>query len=55
MSNTLLLILIFIGCVIVYVIAQVVFYVRRSNQQWEEADKSKLREWEDDDDDWGKN
>ncbi|MDH3547531.1 MAG: hypothetical protein OEN22_10545 [Gammaproteobacteria bacterium] len=35
--------------VIVYVIAKVVYYMRQSAKQWEQVDKSKLREWEDDD------
>jgi hypothetical protein len=37
-----------VAAVIVYVVAQVVFYVRKSRQQWREVDKSKLRKWEDD-------
>jgi hypothetical protein len=35
---------------VVYVVAQVVFYVRKSKQQWREVDRSKLRKWEDEDD-----
>jgi len=34
--------------VVVYVVAQVVFYMRKSRQQWRDVDKSKLRKWEDD-------
>lgn len=44
--------LIFIAIVIIYTIAKVLDYMRKSEQQWREVDKSKLREW-DDDDDWG--
>ena len=43
------LLLVFIAVVVVYVIAKVVFYARKSEQQWQEVDKSKLREWTDDD------
>lgn len=46
----LLPILIMIAIVIVYTIAKIVAYVRKSEQQWQQADKSKLREWDDEDD-----
>ena len=46
-------ILIIIAIVIVYTIAKVRDLMRRSDEQWREVDKSKLREW-DDDDEWGK-
>ncbi|MDZ7644568.1 MAG: hypothetical protein U5K76_10345 [Woeseiaceae bacterium] len=36
--------------VVAYVIARVVQYSRQSRQQWREVDRSKLHEWEDDDD-----
>lgn len=36
--------------VIIYVIAKIIAYMRQSERQWEQVDKSKLREWEDDDD-----
>jgi hypothetical protein len=51
MPETLIYILLLIAIIIVYVVAKVVFYVRRSEEQWKEVDKSKLKEW-DDDDDW---
>ena len=35
--------------VIIYVVAKVIYYVRQSEKQWQEVDKSKLREWDDDD------
>ena len=50
MQNGLWIILVLIAVVIVYVIAKVVHYMRVSEQQWREVDKSKLREWEDEDD-----
>jgi len=46
----LLPILILIAIVIVYTIAKVLGYVRKSEQQWQQVDKSKLREWDDEDD-----
>jgi multisubunit Na+/H+ antiporter MnhC subunit len=42
-------ILVLIAIVIVYVVAKVVGYMRQSEEQWQQVDKSKLREWEDDD------
>lgn len=45
-------ILVLIAIVIIYVIAKVRYYVRRSEQQWEAVDKSKLKEWEDDEERW---
>jgi len=38
-----------IAAVVLYVAAKVVFYIRKSRQQWREVDRSKLREWEDED------
>ncbi len=52
MPEPLLYILIVIAVIIIYVLMKVVHYVRLSKQQWEEVDKSKLRTWEDDEDDW---
>ena len=49
MPDGLLPILVLIGVVIVYTIANVVQSVRRSEQQWRQVDRSKLREWHDDD------
>ena len=45
----LLPILLIVAAIIVYVIAKVVQNVRKSEQQWEQVDKSKLRIWDDDD------
>jgi beta-lactamase regulating signal transducer with metallopeptidase domain len=33
---------------IIYVWGKVRFYIRQSDAQWREVDKSKLRTWEDD-------
>lgn len=43
-------VMVIIAGVIVYALAQVFFYVRKSRQQWKEVDRSKLREWKDDED-----
>ena len=48
MPEGLLPILLIVAAVIVYVIAKVVQNVRKSEQQWEQVDKSKLRIWDDD-------
>lgn len=50
MPEGLWLILVFIAFVIVYTIAKVFEYMKRSEQQWRKVDKSKLREWGEDDD-----
>lgn len=42
-------VLVIIALVIVYTIAKVVQHMRKSEEQWREVDKSKLREWSDDD------
>ena len=44
-------IIVFILIVILWVISKVLFYARKSEEQWQRVDKSKLREW-DDDDEW---
>ena len=48
MPDGLKYLLIFIALVVVYTIAKVVSYMRQSERQWEEVDKSKLKKWEDD-------
>lgn len=49
MPDGLLPILAIIFVVIVYAIAKVMQNVRKSEQQWQQVDKSKLKEWQDDD------
>lgn len=49
MPDGLLPILLLIAVVFIYTIAKVTAYVARSEQQWREVDKSKLKKWEDDD------
>lgn len=43
-------ILVLIALVILYTVAKVIQHMRKSQEQWQQVDKSKLREW--DDDDW---
>lgn len=50
MPDGLKYLLIFIALVVIYTIAKVVSYMRQSERQWEEVDKSKLKKWEDDED-----
>ncbi len=52
MPDGLWFVLAIIAGVVVYTLAKVTGYMRKSEQQWEEVDKSKLREWDDEDDDW---
>ena len=51
MPDGLIYLLIFIVIVVIYTIAKVVDYMRQSERQWEQVDKSKLKEWDDDEDD----
>lgn len=51
MPDGLTYLLIFIAIVIIYTIAKVIGYMRKSDRQWEQVDKSKLKEWDDDEDD----
>jgi len=50
MANGLTYLLIFIAVVVIYTNAKVVEYKRKSEHQWRQVDKSKLRKWEDDED-----
>lgn len=49
MPEGLIPILAIIVVVIIYTVAKVVQYSRKSDEQWREVDKSKLRAWKDDD------
>lgn len=49
MPEGLWLILAFIAVVIVYVVAKIRRNIKLSEEQWQQVDKSKLREWEEDD------
>ncbi len=50
MPEGLIFLLIMIAVIVVYTIAKVLQLMRLSDKQWQEVDKSKLREWDDDDD-----
>ncbi len=50
MPDGLTYLLVFIAGVIVYTIAKVVGYMRESDRQWQQVDKSKLKEWDDEED-----
>jgi hypothetical protein len=39
-----------VAIVIAWVLSKIVFYMKKSEQQWRNVDKSKLKEWEDDPD-----
>ena len=41
-------VVIIVVLVIVWVLSKVLFYARRSEEQWQEVDKSKLKNWDDD-------
>jgi len=43
-------IIILIAIVIAWVLSKVRYYMRKSEQQWREVDKSKLVKWDDEDD-----
>jgi inner membrane protein involved in colicin E2 resistance len=37
-----------LGAFVLYVSVKVVAYMRKSEQDWQQVDKTKLREWDDD-------
>lgn len=49
-NSGLLVAILIVLAVVAYTIAKVVAYARKSRQQWDDADKSKLKTW--DDDEW---
>lgn len=51
MPEGLVYLLVFIALVIAYTVAKVIGYMRQSEQQWKQVDKTKLKEW-DDEDEW---
>ena len=40
-----------VGAVLIYVIAKVISNMRQSEKDWQQVDKTKLKKWEDDEDD----
>ena len=51
MPDGLILISLLIAGVIAYTLSRVMKLVRKSDEQWQQVDKSKLKEWDDDEDD----
>ena len=49
MPKGLIILLVMIAVIIIYTIVKIVSYNRLSEQQWKEVDKSKLKEWDDED------
>ena len=47
MPDGLTYLLIFIALVVIYTIAKVIGYMRQSDREWLEVDKSKLKKWDD--------
>ena len=43
-------IILLIAIVIVWVLSKIRYYMKVSDKQWQNVDKSKLREWDDEDD-----
>lgn len=50
MPDGLVILLVFIAIVIVYTVAKIIRLKRRSEEQWRQVDRSKLKEWQDDED-----
>ncbi len=50
MEANLLIGLLVFAAFIIYVVAKVRMYMRQSDAQWKQVDKSKLKVWEDEDD-----
>ena len=42
-------VIVIVAVVVVYAIAKVMQNMKKSEEQWRQVDKSKLREWKDDD------
>jgi hypothetical protein len=51
MYDGMIIAVLIVGGVVVYVIAKVIAYSRKSDAQWQAVDKSKLKTWDDDEDD----
>jgi len=51
MSAGLIFLLVMIALFLVYTIGKVLQLMRLSDKQWQQVDKSKLKEWDDEDDD----
>ena len=49
MPGGLIFLLIMIAVIVIYTVAKVLQYMRLSDEQWQQVDKTKLKEWDDDD------
>ena len=49
MPKGLIFLLVMIAVIVIYTVVTVRQYMRLSDKQWQAVDKSKLKEWEDDD------
>ena len=49
MPGGLIFLSIMIALIVIYTIAKVLQYMRLRDEQWREVDKSKLKQWEEDD------
>lgn len=47
-SREFAIVLMIIAGIVVWLLAKVVYFARKSERQWREVDKSKLQEWDDD-------
>ncbi len=52
MDNRLWIAALIIAVFACYVAAKVIAAMRKSERQWQQVDKSKLKTWEDDEDQW---
>jgi hypothetical protein len=50
MSDGFWIAILIVAAIVAYVLAKIVFYMRKSEEQWRAADKSKIKIWEDDED-----
>ena len=50
MNSGLFVAVLIVVAVVFYTIAKVITYAKKSRQQWEDVDRSKLKTW--DDDEW---
>ena len=50
MSHEIIIALLIVAGVLIYVLVKVRFYARKSDQQWQDVDKTRLKEWKDEDD-----
>jgi len=49
MDERLWIVVLIIAGFVCYVVAKVIGYMRKSERQWQQVDKSKLKSWDDDD------